>query len=351
MSFDSLTVSEQESFISSQVNSTTLYVFLWGIYTVIYAGTSYLYLNKKSSRNNYILAAISLSYFAYSADVIMVWYLDQKAVVYDSETRDALYASLVQEPGWPILVTDVIAFILAAVADGVLIWRCFHVCGHSLRAILVPSFLLFCEIAIVAFNIAIDLTFLITFGVDRLNPSDSQIDLFNRLLAVQAFITFATTLSSTSLIAYRIYTTSKNDIPRSSKRLLHHILEILVQSAAVYSLMAIAQAVSSVIPQTASNAASWDAAEIYTSILFTFISGVAPTVLVARVAMLDEKDAYGSTTVSAPLSGLHFHVRTTRADEESQSQLSEGNSRVERTLEGPQLSNKTLHEKSTLTHV
>ena len=53
--------------------------------------------------------------------------------------------------------------------------------------------------------------------------------------------------------------------------------------------------------------------------------------LVARVAILDENDVYASSaaTVSKPLSGLRFHVRSTQGDAESQPQLSETSSRVE----------------------
>ena len=54
--------------------------------------------------------------------------------------------------------------------------------------------------------------------------------------------------------------------------MLNRILESLVQSAAAYSLAAIAVAISSVVPQIPSNFASWDAAENYAAAMFDFIS-------------------------------------------------------------------------------
>ncbi|PPR01560.1 LOW QUALITY PROTEIN: hypothetical protein CVT26_013344 [Gymnopilus dilepis] len=320
----SLPVSVQRGLISDELNSTILYVFLWGIYTVVYAGTLYLYFTKKSSRSQVIVWAISLPYWAYSTIGVVNWYHDQWAVVNHSETRDTLFASLLQGPRWSIFVTDVLESAMAIVADGILIWRCYNVCGHSLHAILVSGILLFCEIVV-------DLVVLSFNGADHLEPSPSRANLINRLLAVQGFVTFATTLSSTALIAYKIYTTSKQKIPRSSKRLLTHISEIVVQSAAAYSLVAVAEAICGVLPLTASDDVSWNAATAYTGLLFLFISGVAPTVLVARVAILDENDVYASSaaTVSKPLSGLRFHVRSTQGDAESQPQLSETSSRVE----------------------
>ena len=76
--------------------------------------------------------------------------------------------------------------------------------------------------------------------------------------------------------------------------------------------------------------------------------------LVARVAILDENDIYASTapTLGAPsgLSGLRFHVRTTRDDEEAQSQLSDRIDREQGKDEGPQVP-EIVKEKDDLINV
>ncbi|PPR01668.1 hypothetical protein CVT26_013109 [Gymnopilus dilepis] len=162
----------------------------------------------------------------------------------------------------------------------------------------------------------IDLIMIGLFGADHLEPSDNDVNFLNHLNALLGLVTFATTLSSTTLIAYRIYTTLR-DIPGKPQKLPIRILEFLVQSAAAYSLEAIAQAISSVVPQTRSDVASWAAAGDYTALLFNFTSGIAQTVLVARVALLDEQNTQASAgaAVSAPLSELQF--QSTRIDEGS----------------------------------
>ncbi|PPQ82150.1 hypothetical protein CVT26_008768 [Gymnopilus dilepis] len=294
MSSESVTLLEKE-LINYELNSTIFSVFLWGICTVIYAGTLFLYLTKRSSRNKLIVGAISLSYCAYSTTVAIFWYRDQSALVNHSETRDAIFEALYLGSDWTTLVTDLMVFILAGVAD----------------SILYPATDFRCLIQLV-----IDLVILgIWAGAYHLGHSFSQNVVLNRLLAVQAFVTFATTFSSTTLIAHRIHTTMR-DIPRTSKRLLGHILEILVQSAAAYSLVAIAQS-------TASNQAAWIAADDYISSLFFFTSAVSPTVLVARVAMLDENDVYASSsaTNSRPSLSLQFRVQHTQDDTVLQSHL------------------------------
>ena len=93
---------------------------------------------------------------------------------------------------------------------------------------------------------------------------------FNHLLAAQGFITFGTSVIATFLIAYRVYLASKLDVSKNSRRFFNQVLEILVQSTAVYSLSALAFALSAVIPKTFSNAVAWTAAETYITVIFLF---------------------------------------------------------------------------------
>ena len=128
---------------------------------------------------------------------------------------------------------------------------------------------LFTDLALLLCKV-IDLA-VIGLNIKYLDPvAESQVDLLNRLIAAQAFITSATTLASTAIIVYQIHSTTR-EIPSNSKRLLAHILEILVQSAAAYSLMAIAYAISGVVPQSVNgNEVSWVTATDYITNLFNF---------------------------------------------------------------------------------
>ena len=91
---------------------------------------------------------------------------------------------------------------------------------------------------------------LIIPGVEHSNPSVNQREVLNHLIAAQTFITLATTVTSTLLIAYRLYTVSKQEIRQNSRTLIQHIIEIVVHSAAAYSLAAAAQAIILIIPAT-----------------------------------------------------------------------------------------------------
>ena len=165
------------------------------------------------------------------------------------------------------------------------IWRCFHVWGASVRVIVLPTFLLFCEIralhssplskdyADIILPEVLDLGIIILLGVDHLLPPLSQVNLINRLLGTQAFLTFVTTLVTTLLIAYRLYASWEQDLPERSKRRIKQILEILTQSAVVYSLVALAQAISFVLPgASGSSNLSLVASQAYLNVLFLFVS-------------------------------------------------------------------------------
>lgn len=70
-------------------------------------------------------------------------------------------------------------------------------------------------------------------------------DTINHLLAAAFFMSFATTLVTTALIAYRIYSVSKQ--PGVSSRRLKHIIDIVVQSGAIYALSQLTIAIAGVV--------------------------------------------------------------------------------------------------------
>lgn len=77
-------------------------------------------------------------------------------------------------------------------------------------------------------------------------PSAALSVMFNDLVSAAYFTTFATSLMTTALIAYRIYAVSSQT--GLSRRRFKHIVDIVVQSGAVYSLTALATAISGVLP-------------------------------------------------------------------------------------------------------
>ena len=128
----------------------------------------------------------------------------------------------------------------------------------------------------VDFLTVVDLVVVIIRAATNFNPTGNLGLHVANLLAAQSFITFATTLSATLLIAYRIYSTSKENMFGTTKRRVRKITEILVESAAIYSLAAVAQALTIVLPGTPNTELALDVASEYTSIIFLFVSVSIP---------------------------------------------------------------------------
>lgn len=108
---------------------------------------------------------------------------------------------------------------------------------------------------------------------ENLNPSPSQAHTLKTLTAAAFFITFATTLVTTLLISYRIHSFSRqdDDLPRSSSTRIKHIIEILVQSAALYSMVAIAGAIISIVPDNGGGSLLAARSNTYSFYLFTAV--------------------------------------------------------------------------------
>lgn len=90
----------------------------------------------------------------------------------------------------------------------------------------------------------------------------SAAETHNHVTSAAMFTTLAETVSTTILIAYRIYSAS-NHILRREKRRFYNILEIVVQSSFIYSLALVANAVIDAIQPNDSNASTMSTASNY----------------------------------------------------------------------------------------
>lgn len=80
----------------------------------------------------------------------------------------------------------------------------------------------------------------------NLNVSAALAIKIDDVLAAAFFMSFATTLVTTILIAYRIYSVSKRQ--GLSSRLFKQIIDIVVQSGVIYAFSQLAAALSNILP-------------------------------------------------------------------------------------------------------
>ncbi|KAF8894192.1 hypothetical protein CPB84DRAFT_1304485 [Gymnopilus junonius] len=290
--------SVQEALIDIGLNGVFVNLLLFGVYTMVYFGTSYIYLTKKSSRHWIVLLTISLLYFLYVLQTSAQWVVAKQAFVDQGKTRETILSALFVNPQWGTFVTLICNFLMSCLADALLIWRCYNVWNRSLYVILLPSFLLFSEFVIYV-------TTIILASIESVKPSHAQAHVLNTLTTTSLFTTLTTTLVTALLISYRIHSVVKQDLLRSSRARLNHIFTILLESSAAYSIVALAYAVSGVIPANANkNPVPLIATETYSAVFYYFTAGVAPTIMVARVALTTDTD-WNISTMSH-ISGIQF---------------------------------------------
>lgn len=112
--------------------------------------------------------------------------------------------------------------------------------------------------------------------VDTLPPTFAIVGKHNHLSSAGLFTTLATTLWTTILISYRIYSTSKHTRDEAKSH-FYHVMEMIIQSSFIYSLALATNALLVVIPRNELN--NWTI-----SIASTYAGVILSAVTVCRIA-------------------------------------------------------------------
>ncbi|KAF8879998.1 hypothetical protein CPB84DRAFT_1851978 [Gymnopilus junonius] len=238
---------------------------------------------------------ITLLYAVYVLQIAIEWFLIRRSLVDDGETRTSAFLAALSSPGWNTLLNDICSLFLSASQTDMAVLQRLE---SLLRAIALSSLLLLSEISLY-------LALIIIACVQKLNPDASAARTLNHLLSAALFMTLASTLLTTLLIAYRIYSVSRQN-GLKSRRSFKNVMELIIQSAAAYALVSLLYAIEIVIPITNTNLVKIFPLESYTDVIFSFTAGVAPTVMVARVALSSGEDV--DRTSNTRVSGLQFQA-------------------------------------------
>ncbi|PPQ94088.1 LOW QUALITY PROTEIN: hypothetical protein CVT25_009238 [Psilocybe cyanescens] len=335
-----ISIAEQETVIGSVLNSIILLTFFVGVYTVFNPNrllrNNLLAVSKKTADTNrsIVLPAISILFLLSAGTFVIQWFLINLAVVYMGRTRESIFITMLSgAPTWMADVMKISFYATFIVSDGLLV-TCdinlnrnfpFHECDLEMHASLgsivahtlcstdvfpgtignvvydiysTPIHILHCVSGLFA---AIVVTQFLFSGAS----ATTHATLTNNVRTAQMFVSVATTLTTTLLIAYKIHVTSRRVIS-SSKQAFKHIVIVLLESAAVYSIVILAFAIVIAIPSLDDVLSSSVAA--YMEQVVTFTAGMAPTVLVARLALTSPRDKSASTTAFM-LSGIQFQAQ------------------------------------------
>ncbi|KJA23653.1 hypothetical protein HYPSUDRAFT_201099 [Hypholoma sublateritium FD-334 SS-4] len=199
-------------------------------------------------RSPVVISAITALYLLNVVQVVSKWVWTDRFLVLSGQSSDAAYLFANTGPSWIYLITNINAFLLATIADSLLIWRCYYIWSRSVRIIMVPLALLLTEIGAGIANIA-------RISIDHLNPVIYESGAGLQIqTSIAIFSAFALTLIATSLILYRIIaTTRQTSVLKRTQNTYREIVDLVVQSSAVYSVVLLVWAISWVIspPSTA----------------------------------------------------------------------------------------------------
>ncbi|KAF9542584.1 hypothetical protein CPC08DRAFT_439190 [Agrocybe pediades] len=259
-------------------------------YLGLYIATIVIYSSNNSPHRRVVVACLILLFLAFLVQSCGQWHQTALVFVSVSETREDIFNLTVglNDVSLPALgivltATNLISQILAG---ALLVWRCIYACDLS------PIRLSALIILFIA-EITLDFT---TFVLDVLldfipkYQTDAHDRLYNKLLEASLFVTAATSILATFIIAYRIYASTARC--KGSWKRYRYIVEIIVQSSAMYSVTALCFAIVASIDNAKllqqQGTVLWNAAQYI--LAFTYIGpAAAPTLMVVRLAWAHNK--------------------------------------------------------------
>ncbi|PPQ68993.1 hypothetical protein CVT26_001927 [Gymnopilus dilepis] len=280
---------QNESFLLS----TGLSVFLAGLYTMVYFTTVHIHCSRKTAHRRKIILTMTLLYALYIFNIggtccVLYWRFIENGAFYS-----------VIEIGLERLETSIAMtpWLCAFLADALMVWRCFQVWDCSWKVVAVPIFLWILEIAA---GIMLALVAPSLGSVESTNHAT----IGNIVSTALAFLTVATTATTTILIAYRIISCAKDIENRTRFRF---ILEVIIQSSAVYATLFLIEGILSLPVLSSSPNLRAPTVGVYITPFITVVPGLSTTVMVARIGRLPQ-DATFPTTTSVQISNLQFVI-------------------------------------------
>ncbi|SJL14004.1 uncharacterized protein ARMOST_17456 [Armillaria ostoyae] len=276
--------------LDTQFNVVMLSALTRGIHTGVVAVTLWTLAARKSSQSyrwpHFLIVIILLLYLLAIFDLYYEWAVGLSFFLATGKSFVEAYQS--SSDSTPIILTLEIDAILSTVlADATLIWRCWIVWSRSWRVVLIP---IGCTTLAIGSRgvVAYYSTF---WPVKNMPPQALYLENIVNWAVLYSSLIMATLLWCTILIIYRILTLSGG--VAAGMRVYRRVVEILVESAALYSAVIVVLLVFEV-----RNERSGD----YVEEVAIAIRAIAPTILVGRVAAGHARpdDSWsGSTTVSS----------------------------------------------------
>ncbi|KAG5340302.1 hypothetical protein C0989_002195 [Termitomyces sp. Mn162] len=243
---------------------------------------------ERSARSRKIMTVLVFLFFIMSTiHHAAYWAYVRRAFIAHGETAESIADALNEYPVWFTGTTSV-SDANAILADSVIIWRTWTVWGRSWRVAIVPTI---CTLLMTAFSIMaiFETVTSTTFGA-------VGVDYATALYSTSLI----TTLYCTAAIVYRVVLVNRYSPFRYRLRSYRGVIEILVESSALYFIATLFALVAYICSGPASE---------FASAFWTSITGIAPTLVIARVAAGEARpnETWNETRQGPVLSFLRFN--------------------------------------------
>ncbi|PBK64443.1 hypothetical protein ARMSODRAFT_1023041 [Armillaria solidipes] len=286
--------------LDAVLNRTILFAFLQGIYTGMVAFTlSKIFSRGRGVGKNAMALVIIVLCILTAINFAFLWSSSVYSFIHHGQNFWTVFVAITSRSGIAKLFQmgpGIAGCISTIVADSAMVWRCWIVWGRSWIIILLP--LVFMVLG-TAFKIL-----QIRANMQATEPAVS----FTTCTAIYVSLMLATTLLCTLLIVYRILSiewakTKLEGTRTCSFGAYRNVIEILVESAALYSA-ALTVFVVFVFQNEVDSG--------YSEIIAEFIRGVAPTLLIGRVASGHSRpdDSWKGSTISSLRFGTGRRTQT-----------------------------------------
>ncbi|KAJ7437889.1 hypothetical protein B0H11DRAFT_2106082 [Mycena galericulata] len=290
--------------------------FAYGIYSALFVQSVQVLLKRRRIHYKLHLCGLTALFLLSTIHIIAAY---TWAFITDTATS-AIYELLslrnpppdLYGPDDPMVVHHLAGLLRAryaianALADAILIWRCYVIWGNSWRAIAFP-----CVVY------TVNMGGFIVGALPLLGPSQRT------AIAVCIGTTFLTNVVASSLAAGRIWWISRRAsfvLSRTSRRTYANLTAILVESGCIYPISIIIVLILFVVPSTPTISVLISIAPVY------HIVGISPTLIIVRVGLGVSTDDVDKTLSSfsrgpndseprhtrrLPISTLRFNHATT----------------------------------------
>lgn len=257
--------------LDGYLNSLCLESLMHGLYTaVLLSGLSNMLFNKRGRNRLFMAVIIAVLYSFETVHLGVRWYWVRQAFIVNGDSRTAIFESfLSQDYQWMWAVSGVFASLNILIADCVLIWRAWVVWDRNYKIVVVPIIGAILEIIFDGFFLYQDIghtssTSLSNWGPDAVDWGTAYFTM-----------SLITTVLSTCLVVFRIAAMGRGASHAVSLRSYRGVIEIVIESAALYAVSLIIFLAFFIRD---------DPRSVYPQAILNSVTGIAPTLIVARVA-------------------------------------------------------------------